>query len=154
MLILKTLPAANGSRNMKAKLEPLSRSIWREKHKKWKRSEKQSNQKPHFFLHLCWTIVLLLHLQVDLQVYWDQTLKHREGESYHCGLEKKNTRKIQKRRNQTKIEIKWTLYQFLLCLFCGLYSLHSTLRKTDLKSYKGTWKSSRTVQNNKSCYLF
>lgn len=33
MLILNTLPAANGSRNMKARLEPLSRSIWKQKTK-------------------------------------------------------------------------------------------------------------------------
>lgn len=33
MLILNTLPAANGSRNMKARLEPLSRSIWKQKNK-------------------------------------------------------------------------------------------------------------------------
>lgn len=31
MLMLKTLPAAKGSRNMKARLEPFSRSFWREK---------------------------------------------------------------------------------------------------------------------------
>lgn len=31
MLMLKTLPAAKGSRNMKARLEPFSRSFWKKK---------------------------------------------------------------------------------------------------------------------------
>lgn len=33
MLMLKTLPAAKGSRNMKARLEPFSRSLWKKKGK-------------------------------------------------------------------------------------------------------------------------
>lgn len=46
MLILNTLPAANGSRNMKARLEPLSRSIWKQKTKyKQKKGAKKKFKK-------------------------------------------------------------------------------------------------------------
>lgn len=46
MLILNTLPAANGSRNMKARLEPLSRSIWKQKTKyKQKKGAKKNLRK-------------------------------------------------------------------------------------------------------------